>query len=125
MSEPVFFDHIEVHVGDIVGYGKFLERLFRGGRFKQISDSGTSMFITPDGVNLEIKLRERDAPSTEGGFRLPCIRVAGAKEHLESLRLEISREVANPEGAVFFFRDAEGIEWHAKNYVHRDRYVNW
>lgn len=124
-SSSVFFDHIEVHVRDVPEYGSFLLALFRGGRFRQISDSGTSMFITPDGVNVEVKTAEWSEPPGSLGFRLPCIRLENARAHVEALGLEVVREISNPEGSVVFFRDGEGIEWHAKSYVHRDRYISW
>ena len=122
----VVFDHIEVHVGDIPRYAEFLVALFRGGRWKQISESGTAMYISPDGINIEIKAAESsELPAIGRGFCLPCIRLSDARAHLESLGVEMERTIENPEGEVHFFRDVEGIHWHAKDYEHRDRYINW
>jgi hypothetical protein len=52
--------------------------------------------------------------------------MVGAREHIErDLGLTVDEVVTNPEGEVFFFTDHEGIQWHIKDYVHRDRYINW
>ena len=118
-------DHIEIHVADIDGYCEFLVNLFGGGRYKQISDSGTSMYITETGDNFEIKKRvTADAPARTG-LCLPCIRMENATAHLAELDIRIDETIANPEGTVHFFTDHEGIQWHVKNYAHRDRYINW
>lgn len=122
----VLFDHIEVHVTDIPGYGSFLKALFAGGRFKQISPSGTSMFISPEGICIEVKRRTVDVAPTRSGFCLPCLRMKGARAHIEgTLSLNIDETIENPEGEVHFFTDAEGVQWHIKDYAHRDRYINW
>lgn len=126
MHTAVKLDHIEVHVEDIEAYGLFLQTLFAGGRFRQISDSGTSMFIAPDGTCVEVKRRKIDEPPHRSGFCLPCLRMDGARSHIEdTLGLEIGDIVENPEGQVYFFADSEGVEWHIKDYTHADRYVNW
>ena len=126
MNNDVQMDHIEVHVAEIDEYGAFLKRLFGGGRFKQISDSGTSMFISPEGLCIEVKKRKiADVPS-RAGFCLPCLRMKGGRDHIEStLSLVIDETITNPEGEVHFFTDPEGVEWHIKDYSHRDRYINW
>ena len=49
------FDHIKVHISDIKNYYIFLQKIFQGGTYKVISDSGTSLFISPDGINIEIE----------------------------------------------------------------------
>ena len=49
MSTHVFFDHIEVHVEDIQKYCEFLIKIFQGGRYKIISDTGISMYKSNDG----------------------------------------------------------------------------
>ena len=54
-KRSVFFDHIEVHVKNVPAYCKFLSVMFNGGRYKVISDSGTSMFVSDDGINIEVK----------------------------------------------------------------------
>lgn len=125
MSDPVFLDHIEIHVNDVVRYGDFLIALFKGGRFKQISDSGTSMFITNAGQNFEVKQKEIDDTPARSGLCLPCIRTRHARAHIEDLGFRVERTMKNPEGEVHFFTDHEGLEWHVKSYEHIDRYINW
>ena len=125
MSEYVVLDHIEIHVDDIKRFGEFLISLFKGGRFKQISDSGTSMFITQQGQNIEIKRRKTDGLPTRSGLCLPCIRTKEARKHIEALGLTVDEIITNPEGEVFFFTDHEGVQWHVKSYEHMDRYINW
>lgn len=126
MDNKVHVDHIEVHVADIPGYGTFLLSLFQGGRFKQISDSGTSMFISADGLCIEVKKRKISDRPIRSGFCLPCLRTKGARRFiLDELGLPIDETITNPEGEVHFFTDHEGIEWHVKDYSHRDRYINW
>lgn len=121
----VQFDHIEVHVRDVAAYGEFLVRLFRGGRWKQIGADGTGMFISPDGLRIEMKQAGADVAYHGIGFCLPCIRLERARAHIEALGLAITRSAQNPDGPVHFFRDPEGIEWHAKDYAELDAYVNW
>lgn len=125
VNRLVFFDHVEIHVDDIPRYGEFLTRLFGGGRFRQISDTGTSMFISLQGENFEIKRRVNQDPPTRSGLCLPCLRTRNAREHLESLGVQIDETITNPEGEVHFFTDHEGIQWHVKDYEHLDRYINW
>jgi hypothetical protein len=126
MNNDVHMDHIEVHVAEIVEYGDFLQKLFGGGRFKRISDSGTSMFISPEGLCIEVKKRQITDVPTRSGFCLPCLRMEGGRAHIEStLSLVIDETITNPEGEVHFFTDSEGVEWHIKDYSHRDRYINW
>lgn len=125
-SAGVWMDHIEVHVAEIDRYGSFLQALFGGGRFKQISESGTSMFISPEGVCIEVKKRKIPEDPARSGFCLPCLRMEGARAHIEStLALEIDETITNPEGEVHFFTDPEGVQWHIKDYAHRDRYIDW
>lgn len=122
----VSFDHIEVHVNDISRYAAFLEALFLGGRSRQISDSGTSMFIAPDGTCIEIKAHAGAPDTGTSGFRLPCVRMEGARSHIEDgLGFAVDKTVENPDGEVHFFTDHEGVTWHIKDYAHRDRYVDW
>ena len=126
MNNDVKMDHIEVHVAEIDAYGAFLQKLFGGGRFKQISDSGTSMFISPEGLCIEVKKRKITDEPSRSGFCLPCLRMEGGKAHIEdTLSLVIDETINNPEGEVHFFTDPEGVEWHIKDYAHRDRYINW
>jgi len=126
MNPPVFFDHIEVHVRDVPRYCEFLLKVFQGGRYKVISDTGTSMFVSGDGLCIEVKKRLGDQPPASSGFCNPCLRMQGAKDFIEkSLRLPITKTVENPDGKVFFFQDHEGVAWHVKDYLARDRFVNW
>lgn len=126
MSNPVFFDHIEVHVEDIAQYCTFLVKLFQGGRYKVITESGTSMFVSNDGINIEIKKKKTQDLSASSGFCNPCIRMENAKSFIEStLQLSITNTVTNPDGNVYFFTDHEGITWHIKDYVFRDSFINW
>jgi hypothetical protein len=126
MANAVFFDHIEVHVDDIPGYCEFLVRIFQGGRYKVISQTGTSMFITNEGINFEVKKRKIAAAPIAAGFCRPCLRMESAKEFIENqLKLEIENTVVNPDGDCYFFTDHEGITWHIKNYLVKDKSVNW
>jgi hypothetical protein len=125
MPDPVFLDHLEIHVRDIPAYCEFLVRLFRGGRHRVIGDNGVSMFLTPQGQAFELKPRVPDTPVTRAGFCLPCIRLVEAEAHIMELGLEVHHRAENPDGPVLFFTDHEGIEWHAKSYVRLDGYVNW
>lgn len=126
MDTDVRMDHIEVHVARIDEYGAFLQKLFAGGRFRQISDSGTSMFISPEGLCIEVKKRKTTDVPGRAGFCLPCLRMEGGRSHIEdTLALEIDETITNPEGEVHFFTDPEGVQWHIKDYSHRDRYINW
>lgn len=126
MNTPIYFDHVEVHVNDIAGYCKFLQKLFCGGRYKVISETGTSMFCSPDLINFEIKKRQDDAPKPQSsGFCRPCLRMEHAKEHILGLGLKIDLQVQNPDGPCYFFTDHEGVVWHIKEYLVRDQYINW
>ena len=126
MSRPVFVDHIEVHVSDVPQYCSFLEKLFLGGRFKQISENGTFMFTSDDTHHIEVKKKSTDAGPTESGFCNPCLRMENSKSHIEkNLGLKIEKTVNNPDGPCYFFKDPEGITWHIKDYLVKDKYVNW
>jgi len=109
------FDHIEVHVSDIQKYCAFLQKVFEGGTFDVISSSGTSMFTSPDGLNIEVKKKKKPETPQEIGFCNPCIRRLNAKEFVGQLGLEIERELEAPFGMVYFFKDHEGVLWHIKN----------
>lgn len=125
MSEnSVVFDHIEVHVKDIPTYCEFLLKLFKGaGKYKVISDSGTSMFVT-EGINIEVKKRKEGTLPMSSGFCNPCLRMENAKEFIEkTLELKITNRVTNLDGEVFFFTDHEGVTWHIKNYSKKDRFI--
>ncbi len=126
MHTAVFFDHVEVHVNDIPQYCSFLVKLFQGGRYKVISESGTSMFKSNDGINIEIKLRGPNGLPTKVGFCQPCLRMENAKSFIEDqLKLTITQTVNNPDGNCYFFTDHEDITWHIKDYLIQDKYVNW
>ncbi|MBU0630377.1 MAG: VOC family protein [Candidatus Margulisbacteria bacterium] len=126
MSKPVFFDHIEVHVSDIPAYCEFLTRIFQGGRYKTISGSGTAMFISNDGLNIEVKKKQSGERSCAVGFCQPCLRTENARSFIEDgLKLQIDRTVKNPDGDCYFFTDQEGVVWHMKDYLKKDEYVNW
>lgn len=126
MSQPVFFDHIEVHVESIPEYCEFLVRIFQGGRYRVISETGTSMFASNDGLHIEVKKkRVNDIPSP-AGFCNPCLRMENARDFIENrLKLHITKTVLNPDGDCHFFDDHEGITWHVKDYLVRDKYINW
>lgn len=125
-NKPVYFDHIEVHVQDIPRYCEFLVQMFGGGRYKEISESGTSMFSSPDGIHIEIKKRMTDKNPVSSGFCNPCLRMENAREHIEKrLKLKIDQIVQNPDGACYFFADHEGVVWHIKDYLVRDKFINW
>lgn len=126
MSNAVFFDHIEVHVENISEYCTFLKKLFQGGRFKVISETGTSMFITNDGINIEVKKKKTSVMVAIAGFCKPCLRMENAKKFIEhELQLKIENTVSNPDGDCYFFVDHEGITWHVKDYLIKDKYINW
>lgn len=126
MNTAVFFDHIEVHVKDIPQYCSFLVKLFQGGRYKVISESGTSMFKSNDGINIEIKLKDQNGLPAKAGFCQPCLRMENAKSFIEDqLNLTITLTVNNPDGNCYFFADHEGITWHIKDYLIQDKYINW
>ena len=126
MNKSVFFDHIEVHVNDIPRYCDFLKKIFHGGRYKVISPTGTSMFVSNDGINIELKKRKFDAVPVTAGFCNPCLRMENAKDFiLNELGFVITHTTNNPDGNCYFFTDHEGITWHIKEYLVRDLYVNW
>lgn len=123
---PVFFDHIEVHVDDIDKYCFFLETLFQGGRSKVISPSGTSMFKSNDGVNIEVKKRKVEQAPSPSGFCRPCLRMMNARTMiLDTLGYEIESTIQNEDGNVYFFTDYEGITWHIKEHLIVDKFCNW
>ena len=72
MTNPVFFDHFEIHVENITKYCTFLVELFQGGRHKVISKSGTSMFVSNDCINIEIKQKKTHDSPTLSGLCNPC-----------------------------------------------------
>ena len=123
------FDHIEVHVKDTAKYAEFLKLLMGNGRSKKISDSGTQMFVSADDIHIEIK-QSKDSERTfdvknDVGFCLPCLRMKGALDHLQSIDgIEIVSQSDNPDGPVYFFKDYEGIIWHIKDYEIQDIYIN-
>ncbi|MFA4905570.1 MAG: VOC family protein [Candidatus Margulisiibacteriota bacterium] len=126
MSKPVFFDHLEAHVSDIPAYCEFLIKIFQGGRYRVISKSGTAMFISNDGLNIEIKKKQTEELPRPIGFCQPCLRTENAKEFIEkTLKLKIDKTVKNPDGNCYFFTDHEGVTWHIKDYLIKDEYVNW
>ena len=123
------FDHIEVHVRDSSKYVLFLLQLFEGGRFKRISENNTYMFLSADNFRIEVKERLSNTFNVDLdfaiGFCLPCLRMKGAKQHLNLISsIEIIKELDNPDGPVIFFKDYEGIDWHIKDYPILDIYTN-
>lgn len=126
ICKQVFFDHIEVHVNNIPQYCEFLIKMFHGGRYKVISESGTSMFVSHDGINIELKQRKDDEQVTSAGFCNPCLRMENARDFIKNeLNYEITFTSKNPDGNCYFFTDYEGIQWHIKEYLVRDLYINW
>lgn len=123
------FDHIEVHVTNAEKYASFLQKLMGNGRFKKISDNNTYMFISADNIHIEIKekLQYNSPFDTKNGigFCMPCLRMCGAKDHLESIaEIELTSQIQNPDGACYFFKDYEGIDWHFKDYDIQDVFIN-
>lgn len=126
MTTTASFDHFEAHVADIPAYCAFLAKVFGGGRHKVISENGTAMFKSPDGLCIEVKKREVPAPPAASGICNPCLRRAGAKAFIETeLGLRIEKSADNPAGKVYFFKDREGILWHIKDYPQEDSYTSW
>lgn len=126
MNNPVFFDHIEVHVKDIRKYCNFLVKLFQGGRYKIVSDTGTSMFKSNDGVNIEVKKVKISQSPDASGFCNPCLRMVNAKQFISKvMKLKIVKTINNPDGYCYFFVDHEGITWHAKDHLLIDKSINW
>jgi hypothetical protein len=111
------FDHIEVHVKDIQKYCTYLQTLFNGGIIEIISKSGTSMFISPDGINIEVKKKTIPQEPINCGFCNPSLRMKGAKAFIENtLKYEIIDVKTTPNGySVYFFKDYEGVVWHIKD----------
>lgn len=125
----IHFDHIEVHVNNPSKYATFLKKLFAGGRHKKISTNGTLMFLSNDGLRIEIKKNKVISKNSENeikhGFQLPCLRMIGVKKHLSKIKeVKIDFNIVNPDGKCYFFTDHEGIKWHFKDYQILDQYVN-
>ena len=125
----IYFDHFEVHVRDSFKYVIFLKKLFAHGRYKKISENDTYMFLTHDNIRIEIKQHKTFANNFELndgiGFCLPCLRMKDAKNHLTKIdEIHITKELLNPDGSVFFFKDHEGIDWHIKDYEILDIFTN-
>jgi len=119
------FDHIEVHVKDIQKYIEFLKIIFEGGESKKLSDEGTSMFKSPEGLFIEIKkINSNNVPQLAGFCQL-CLRKTSAKQFIEDNNLELVSEAESPNGKIYFFKDHEGIIWHLKDYQDRDWTNNW
>ena len=123
------FDHFEIHVKDSLKYVDFLQKLFGNGRYKKISNNNTFMFVSPDQIHIEIKENKKFIKSFDledsVGVCLPCLRMKGAKEHLLQLpEIQILKEIKNPDGACYFFKDYENIDWHFKDYDCLDIYIN-
>jgi hypothetical protein len=109
------FDHIEVHVSEIKKYCDFLTAIFEGGSYKVISTSGTSMFTSLNGINIEVKKKKINQPPKMSGFCNPCLRRLDPKALILRLGLTIESEQDAPFGKVYFFKDHEGITWHIKD----------
>ena len=123
------FDHIEVHVKDAQKYAIFLKKLFIQGRFKKISENNTYMFLSSDNIHIEIKENKnyQNIFNVDNGigFCLPCLRMKNAKSFLDDIsEINITKELNNPDGSCYFFKDYEGIVWHFKDYDVQDIYVN-
>lgn len=123
------FDHIEVHVKDAHKYAIFLKKLFIVGRFKKISENNTYMFLSSDNIHIEIKENKNHQNvfniDNGIGFCLPCLRMKNAKIFLDDIpEINIIKELNNPDGSCYFFKDYEGIDWHFKDYDVQDIYVN-
>jgi len=108
------FDHIEVHVSEIKKYCDFLTAIFEGGSYKVISESGTAMFTSADGIHIEVKKKKDDQVPEMSGFCNPCLRCPNPKALILGLRLKIESEHDAPFGKVYFFKDHEGVSWHIK-----------
>ena len=119
------FDHIEVFVTNINDYIDFLKKLFEGGEIKKLSENGTSMFKSPEGLFIELKNKEIASKPILSGFCQPCLRKLNAKEFIDKNNLEIVSEVESTNGKIYFFKDHEGIIWHLKDYEDRDWTNNW
>jgi hypothetical protein len=104
---------------------KFLKKLFEGGEFKELSENGTSMFKSPDGLFIELKIKDTKYGPILSGFCQPCLRRRNAKKFIDENSLEIVSEAESPNGKIYFFKDHEGIIWHLKDYENRDWTNNW
>jgi len=109
------FDHIEVHVSEIKKYCDFLTTIFEGGSYEVISQSGTSMFTSLDGIRIEIKKKKNDQQPEMSGFCNPCLRRPDPKTLILKLGLKIESEQDASFGKVYFFKDHEGVTWHIKD----------
>jgi hypothetical protein len=109
------FDHVEAHVADIIRYCLFLQSLFEGGYIEVISKTGTSMFTSPEGINVEVKKKKVDIAPEMSGFCNPCLRRPNPKKLIFALGLEIESEQDAPFSKVYFFKDHEGVTWHIKD----------
>ncbi len=109
------FDHVEVHVSDIQRYCGFLAEIFEGGSHEVISKTGTSMFTSPDGIRIEVKLRKTPAAPAMSGFCNPCLRRPNPWELVAKLGLTVDHERDTEYGKVVFFQDHEGVMWHVKD----------
>lgn len=123
------FDHIEVHVQDSAAYVQFLCNLMGDGRYKKISDNETYMFVTADDIHIEVKQSEGFKNTFDTGnsigFCMPCLRMKNAHHHLLSVEgIKITKQIENPDGPCYFFKDYEGIDWHFKDYDIQDIYIN-
>ena len=123
------FDHIEVHVKDAKKYVLFLKKLFIHGTFKKISEDNVYMFLSSDNIHIEVKESNSylNIFNSENGlgFCLPCLRMKNAKKHLSNINeIKIYKEIQNPDGPCYFFKDYEGIDWHFKSYDIQDQYIN-
>ena len=71
-----------------------------------------SLFISPDGINIEIEKKSTDNNPITSGFCNPCIWRVDVKKFLDSLEIKIEIERETPNGIVYFFKDYEGIMWY-------------
>jgi len=108
-------DHIEVHVSEVKKYCDFLVAIFEGGSYEVISESGTSMFTSLDGIHIEVKKRKINHLPEMSGFCNPCLRRPDPKDLILSFGLKIESVQDAPFGNVYFFKDHEGVTWHIKN----------
>jgi hypothetical protein len=125
----VHFDHFEIHVTNSEKYVSFLQVLFKGGRFKKISENNTYMFLTPEAIHIEVKENKMFMNNfnieSGKGLCLPCLRMNNAELHINSINeIEITNIIQNPDGKCYFFKDYEKIDWHIKDYMKLDMFVN-
>lgn len=109
------FDHVEVHVSDILRYCAFLKAVFEGGGHEVISPTGTSMFTAPDGVRIEVKKKKTANLPAMSGFCNPCLRRPDPPSLIARLGLEVESIRETEQGPVYFFRDHEDVTWHIKD----------